>query len=276
VTTEKTDRNSSRVLVVANAAIGTDELREQLLRHFESSSPRVFVVSPALTDSRAKHFLGDVDKAIDDARGRLERSLRSLREAGLEAAGEVGDADPIVAIADEIEKFHPDEIVVVAHADEQAAYAEQGLLERAERDFEQPLTELIIEEQGERVSVVGVEETHPEAEGRRTFNLPRFSGRDIAGILVAVIGTGVLVVLAADCMVGDADTTHEEGLTSAPCVARLLLAGAAGLVNLAHVVGLFLFESVRYRGVFERLFARISLFGTPLAVAISLLLGLAM
>jgi hypothetical protein len=32
-----------------------------------------------------------------------------------------------------------------------------------------------------------------------------------------------------------------------------------------------LFESVGYRGVFERLFAQLSLFGTPVAIVVSLL-----
>jgi hypothetical protein len=41
------------------------------------------------------------------------------------------------------------------------------------------------------------------------------------------------------------------------------------LVNLAHVVGLFLFQSVRYQGIFSRFFARISLIGTPIAVVVS-------
>lgn len=41
-----------------------------------------------------------------------------------------------------------------------------------------------------------------------------------------------------------------------------------------HVVGLFLFESVRYDGIFSRFFARLSLIGTPIAVVISAVLVL--
>jgi hypothetical protein len=43
------------------------------------------------------------------------------------------------------------------------------------------------------------------------------------------------------------------------------------LVNIAHVVGLLLFESVGYRGLWERFFARLSLIGTPAAIIVSLL-----
>jgi hypothetical protein len=48
------------------------------------------------------------------------------------------------------------------------------------------------------------------------------------------------------------------------------------LVNLAHVVGLFLFQSVGYEGLWNRFFARLSLFGTLAALAVSLMLGLFM
>ena len=41
---------------------------------------------------------------------------------------------------------------------------------------------------------------------------------------------------------------------------------------LAHVVGLMLFESVGYRGMIERFFARLSLYGTPAAIVAVLLL----
>jgi hypothetical protein len=52
-----------------------------------------------------------------------------------------------------------------------------------------------------------------------------------------------------------------------------VIAGIAALVNLAHVVGLVLFQSLRYRGFWERSFAWMSLIGTPIAIVISLLLG---
>jgi hypothetical protein len=40
------------------------------------------------------------------------------------------------------------------------------------------------------------------------------------------------------------------------------------------VVGLFLFQGVRYEGVWQRFFARLSLYGTPIAVVVSLVLYL--
>ena len=42
------------------------------------------------------------------------------------------------------------------------------------------------------------------------------------------------------------------------------------LINMAHVVGLTLFESVHYRGGWETFFRSLALVGTPLAVAANL------
>ncbi len=54
--------------------------------------------------------------------------------------------------------------------------------------------------------------------------------------------------------------------------AAILIAIGIALVNMAHVVGLTLMESVRYRGGFAKLFRTLSLVGTPLAVLVILVL----
>jgi hypothetical protein len=102
-----------------------------------------------------------------------------------------------------------------------------------------------------------------------SYNWPPLSRRDVIGILVAIIGTLVLGALAAEC-VGDATGVNdlEEGRLGAACAATILIALAIALINLAHVVGLFLFQSVGYEGIFSRFFARLSLFGTPAAIAV--------
>jgi hypothetical protein len=111
-------------------------------------------------------------------------------------------------------------------------------------------------------------------EGHRfSANLPPLSARDGLGIAVAILGTLALIILAANCE--DPSVSGEQGLAqfSGGCAIRYLIAGGAFLLNLAHVVGLFLFESVRYRGPFERFFARLSLYGTPLGIVASLLVA---
>ncbi len=43
---------------------------------------------------------------------------------------------------------------------------------------------------------------------------------------------------------------------------------------MAHVVGLLLMESVRYRGLFAKFFRTLSVLGTPIAVLINLAIAL--
>lgn len=255
------DNGRKRALVVANEAISGDELRKGLVSHLGEEIGEVFVVAPALTESGLKYMLGDVDGAIGPARERLESTLAELREAGIDASGEVGDSDPMMAISDELHKFHPDQVLVVAHRDEDGAFAERGLLEQLERDLDLPVTELVVDK-AEDPHLLDVQETEPVA-GRRegwrpSSNLPPLSPRQFGGILVAIVGTLLLAFLAA----------------ASPSAGRILIALAMALVNLAHVVGLFLFQSVGYEGIWSRFFSRLSLIGTPTAIVVSLLIGL--
>jgi hypothetical protein len=100
--------------------------------------------------------------------------------------------------------------------------------------------------------------------------MPPFSVRDLVGVVVAVVGTIVLIVLASSC----SDFSAEGGLSTSGlsgCAARVLIAGAVALANLAHIVGLMLFQTVRYRGFWRNLLARLSLYGTLGGIVAALL-----
>ncbi len=99
-----------------------------------------------------------------------------------------------------------------------------------------------------------------ESELEISENLPRFSAGDLAGMVIGVVGTIVVIVLAA----------AGPGPETAAGAASFLVAMVIALVNMAHVVGLTLFESVRYRGGWETFFRSLALVGTPLAVAVNL------
>lgn len=270
--------SGGRVLIVADEAVAGEELRRGVVDHLDGKPTSVFVVAPALADSGLKHTMGDVDEAIGPARERLDRTLEELRSAGIEADGEVGDSDPMVAIEDEILKFRPDQILLIAHGGKESAFAERGLLEQAQRDLDLPVTELVVD-RAASPHVLDVKETERGAgrdKGwRPSANMPALSKRDLAGIFVAIVGTLLLAILAADCVGDSQGHDFEEGRLGFACAARILIAMFMALINLAHVVGLFLFQSVGYEGMWNRFFARLSLIGTPIAIVASLLLGLA-
>jgi hypothetical protein len=165
-----------------------------------------------------------------------------------------------VAASDEVQKFGPERILVIAHRPEQGAHAETDLAERAERDLDQPVTELVVSGNGGDARVVDVIETSPGAgrgAGRQwSGNMPPMTRRNLLGIAVAIVGT--LAVGALASLSGDP--------------APLLIAMFVALVNLAHVVGLVFFQSVRYTGMWEKFFSRLSLYGTPAALIVVLAL----
>jgi hypothetical protein len=264
-----------RILVVADEAVAGAELRDRLVEHLGEGTGSVFVVAPALVDSGLKHTLGDVDGAIEPAEERLKQTLEELHGAGIEATGEVGDSDPMVAIQDEIQKFQPDQVLLVAHGATDSAFAERGLLEQAQRDLDLPVVELVVD-RARQPHVLDVKETDGVAGRRKGWrpsgNLPPLRKRDMGGILVAILGTLVLGALATDCVGEASGHDFEEGRLGFACAATILIAMFMALINLAHVVGLFLFQSVGYQGLWNRFFARLSLFGTPTALVAAVLL----
>jgi hypothetical protein len=259
----------SRVLVVAAEALGGDELADLLSDRAGNGGREIRVVAPALTESPLRHAFGDVDEAIEEAQRRLDQSLEHARSRGIDVSGRVGDADPVMAISDQLAEFDADEIVIVTRPEGEAAWLEGDLFERARRRFEPPITHVTVEHRRDGHSeVVDIERegagVEPDPEARRSGysrNIPSLSSRDLAGILVAIFGSIILVILAADC----------KDASDPGCIVRYIAAGAMALVNIAHVVGLLLFESVGYRGVWERFFSTLSLIGTPAAIVVSLL-----
>jgi hypothetical protein len=230
------------------------------------------VVVPAVEANAFRHTLGDIDEPKKEAEARLGRVLEELRANGIEAAGEVGDPDPIQAAQDALLKAPADEIVIFEHEQAQASWFEEGLLEKAEAGLEPPLRLVALhsDRDGEE-HVVGIETsgrgTRDPAEGHEIGSayLPGLSRADFAGMVAGIFGTIVAAVLAAA-------VTADDGDVSGRTAVAILIAIGIALVNVAHVVGLVLMESVRYRGGFAKFFRSLSLIGTPLAVVINFVL----
>jgi hypothetical protein len=269
-----------RLLVVAAEEIAGSEIADAVAQRVRGDGSEVRLIAPAVDQSPLEHAMGDVDEATEQARDRATRSAAALGAAGLEVAAEVGDPDLRLAIQDALQDFAADEIVIVAHR-EGGSYLERQGIEEAERDFKPPITELYVEAAGAGPRVAEVERkpagqpiADPEEAESRSRNLPPFSTRDLLGIVVAIVGTIMLVILAAtgndNLNSSGGFGTDDGGFTQQS--ARILIAGAFGLINLAHVVGLVLFQSGPYRGWARDLFAKLSLFGTPVAIVACLIL----
>jgi GABA permease len=133
-----------RILVVANETVGGEELLAELKRRAENVRAQVFVVSPAL-NSKLRHWVSDEDKARVDAQNRLDESLASMRAAGIEARGQIGDGDPLQAIEDGIRIFAPDELVISTHPEGRSNWLERGVVDATRTRFACPVTHVVVD-----------------------------------------------------------------------------------------------------------------------------------
>ncbi len=263
-------RQAPRILVLATDRLTGRELIEELRHHVRDEGTReVMVIAPAVEKTAFHHALGDVDAASLQARVRLEESLAELRRAGIPAMGEVGDSDPLVAAKDALGDFAADEVLIVAHAEDQQRWFEPHLFERAQETLSPALRLVKIrrEDEGGEPHLAGIEEAgpgrrHPPGAGpelKPSPNLPPLARGDLIGIVVAIAGTIVAIVLAG----------AGPGPTTTGGAAQMLIAMAVALINMAHVVGLTLLESVGHRGGWQRFFRTLSLTATPLAILVN-------
>ena len=149
-----------RILVVANETVGGPELLGTIRERAGDRFVRVLVVCPAL-NSPLKHWVSDEDGARAAAADRLEASLEAMRAAGLEARGEVGDGDPVQAIADAMRTFAPDDIVISTHPEGRSNWLERGVVDAARERFEVPLTHVVVDLEGERAEPAPTESSTP-------------------------------------------------------------------------------------------------------------------
>ena len=138
----ETSRHAPRILVIANRTCPCPTLVDEIARRVGNADSEVLIVAPAL-NSRLRHWVSDVDEAIARAHHRVELALASLRERGISARGEVGDANPLIAIADALANFSATEIVIATHPPAQSNWLEHRLVERATSRFNLPITHLI-------------------------------------------------------------------------------------------------------------------------------------
>jgi hypothetical protein len=258
------------VLLVAGEAVGTEQVLSELKRLMGGEPGEVFVVAPALTSSPLKLAAGEVDDAIEVARLRLEASLHALREAGFAVTGEIGDSDPNLALEDALRRFPADEIVIATHPPGRSKWLEQDVVETARSTLTLPVAHVVVDIEKGRAEVAEVVQPsgREEPPTATDYDLPRMPRRDVAAIVVGIVGTIALGVLAILCT-GDISA---QGM-SAGCAIRIGLAIAAFIVTVFHVIALFFFGVVRYRGRAERFAAYSLLYGVPPAILISLLAG---
>jgi hypothetical protein len=140
-----------RILVVANETVAGKPLIDAVKRRSDSDSVQVHVISP---QNQPKHGYVIYDEHVRDAaENRLEITLALLRDAGLEADGEVMDPDPYSAVMDALGEQDYDEIVISTHPETRSGWLRQGLVDRVQRAARRPVEHVVVDLDAERDDV---------------------------------------------------------------------------------------------------------------------------
>ena len=134
-----------RLLVVINTDIPEGVLRA-LVRSRAGEGAEMLVVAPASELSRLNWLTNAEDDARAEADSLAVKTAAAAPTQDVEAR--VGDSDPLTAIADALRTFAADEILVVAHTDDEAGWLEAGRDVEARTRFDLPVTRVTVAEDG--------------------------------------------------------------------------------------------------------------------------------
>jgi hypothetical protein len=118
---------TTKVLVIANRTVDSDEVREAIVRRAAAGPLQVTLVAPASGGASSVRER----RAVTEQR--LERAVRRLREAGVAVEGIVGDADPMVAVQEAWDPRRFDEIIVATLPTGASRWMAADLPRRVER-----------------------------------------------------------------------------------------------------------------------------------------------
>ena len=124
---------SDHILVVANETVAGATLIDALKRRGEQGSPLITVVCPVNQPSQGYVIYEDTRRSA--AGRRLDRTLESLRRAGIAAHGLVVETDPVGAVKDALEQLDPPVtgIVVSTHPEERSGWLRRNVVERVRK-----------------------------------------------------------------------------------------------------------------------------------------------
>ena len=132
-----------KILALVSEPISADALRSAVGPE-AADDAEVLVVAPAL-NSRKRFFLADPDPAIERAEEVKEETVERLDEEGIDAAGDTGEEDPMLALQDALATFEADEVVLFTHAGGKQNWLEEGLVDEAKGRLDVPVRHLVVE-----------------------------------------------------------------------------------------------------------------------------------
>jgi hypothetical protein len=142
-----------RVLIVANQTLGGEDLAAAVRERVGSGATELWIVVPAtrpqdhapvsIAGSGAVFALHGGSEDVDAytlAERRLEAAQGRLAGHGVEVGGEVGDEDPLTAVADVLSRRQFDEVIVSTLPTGASHWLRTDLPSRVHRKFKIPVT----------------------------------------------------------------------------------------------------------------------------------------
>jgi hypothetical protein len=140
-----------RILVVANETVAGQPLIEAVRERAAGEQVDVHVISP---QNQPRHGYVIYESMVRDAaENRLQMTLALMREAGIEADGEVMDPDPYAAVMDALGEADYDEIIISTHPETRSGWLREGLVDRVRRAARRPVEHVVVDLDTERDDV---------------------------------------------------------------------------------------------------------------------------
>jgi GABA permease len=143
--------DARRILVIANETVASAEVAEEVRWRARGGAAEILVVAPLtapLVSDRASAL--EPEARLAEATVRLESALSALAQAGLNARGELGDADPMRALDQVVGRFRPDELIIATHPLDRSQWLKGNLVQRARERYQLPTTHVVADLERER------------------------------------------------------------------------------------------------------------------------------
>ncbi len=143
---------AKRVLVITNEVVADPAGVPDVVQKQVGEADEVLVVAPALT-RRLHSWVSDIDAEFQEADERQMNLVRGIGSSGPAISGQVGDEDPLQAVADALVSFPADALILGVHTSDDANWRERRFSKKARERFGLPVTEVMLDREGQVLSV---------------------------------------------------------------------------------------------------------------------------
>jgi hypothetical protein len=136
-----------KILVVANETVAGQALIDAVKRRAQDGPISVHVICP---QNMPKHGYVIYDETVAEAAmHRLEMTVAQLKEAGIQATGELMDPNPYTAIMDALGDRDYDEIIISTHPETRSGWLRQDLIHRVTTATRRPVEHVVVDLQAD-------------------------------------------------------------------------------------------------------------------------------